>query len=175
MDPWAVLGVPRGASQAEIKAAFREKSKLCHPDMVPEPGRADAERAFKQLSEAYSRLTLAHSPRLTYHAARPAAHARAWAPGGGPPRRFGLGLLIGLLFGPAIFTTVFVSNKLHNYDKEEFPDGLFSRATSNPFLREDLRPAVTQKPPCWLPVVERWISALSGRPASGDASAGTAR
>jgi curved DNA-binding protein CbpA len=32
-DPYAVLGVPPGASKADIKAAFRKKAKAHHPDM----------------------------------------------------------------------------------------------------------------------------------------------
>jgi curved DNA-binding protein CbpA len=34
-DPWEVLGVSPGASQEEIKKAWREKVKKTHPDLNP--------------------------------------------------------------------------------------------------------------------------------------------
>jgi curved DNA-binding protein len=49
-DYYAVLGVPRTASQAEIKKAFRKLARQHHPDA--KPGDAAAERAFKELNEA---------------------------------------------------------------------------------------------------------------------------
>lgn len=33
LDPWAVLGIKENASEAEITAAFRSKSKIYHPDV----------------------------------------------------------------------------------------------------------------------------------------------
>ncbi len=49
-DYYAVLGVPKTASQAEIKKAFRKLARQHHPDA--KPGDAAAERAFKELNEA---------------------------------------------------------------------------------------------------------------------------
>jgi DnaJ-class molecular chaperone len=49
-DYYAVLGVPRTASQAEIKRAFRKLAREHHPDVRPDD-RA-AERRFKEISEA---------------------------------------------------------------------------------------------------------------------------
>jgi DnaJ-class molecular chaperone len=49
-DYYAVLGVPRTASQAEIKRAFRKLAREHHPDVRPDD-RA-AERRFKDISEA---------------------------------------------------------------------------------------------------------------------------
>ncbi len=54
IDYYAVLGVERTATQADIKRAFREKVRSCHPDA--NPGDADAERRFKEINEAYSVL-----------------------------------------------------------------------------------------------------------------------
>ena len=49
-DYYAVLGVPKTASQAEIKKAFRKLARQHHPDA--KPGDAAAERRFKEINEA---------------------------------------------------------------------------------------------------------------------------
>lgn len=49
-DYYAVLGVPRAASQAEIKKAFRKLARQHHPDA--KPGDTTAERRFKEVNEA---------------------------------------------------------------------------------------------------------------------------
>ena len=53
-DYYAVLGVPRTASQAEIKRAFRKLAREHHPDV--RPGDRAAERRFKEVSEAHEVL-----------------------------------------------------------------------------------------------------------------------
>lgn len=50
-DYYKILGVPREASQKDIKAAFRKLAKLYHPDQNPQ----HAEK-FKDLNEAYEVL-----------------------------------------------------------------------------------------------------------------------
>lgn len=54
-DPYAVLGVKRDASDAEIKAAFRKLAKKYHPDV--NPGDAEVERRFKEAGTAYDVLS----------------------------------------------------------------------------------------------------------------------
>jgi DnaJ-class molecular chaperone len=49
-DYYAVLGVPRTASAAEIKKAFRKLAREHHPDA--KPGDSAAERRFKEVNEA---------------------------------------------------------------------------------------------------------------------------
>ncbi len=53
-DYYEVLGVRRDASPDDIKRAFRKLALECHPDR--NPGDAEAEARFKELSEAYSVL-----------------------------------------------------------------------------------------------------------------------
>lgn len=48
------LGVPKNASQDEIKKAYRNLAKKYHPDVCKEPG---AEEKFKTINEAYSVLS----------------------------------------------------------------------------------------------------------------------
>jgi curved DNA-binding protein len=49
-DYYKTLGVPRTASQAEIKKAFRKLAREVHPDL--KPGDKTAERRFKDINEA---------------------------------------------------------------------------------------------------------------------------
>jgi curved DNA-binding protein len=54
-DYYAVLGVPRSATQAEIKKAYRKLARQHHPDA--KPGDATAERTFKDVNEANAVLS----------------------------------------------------------------------------------------------------------------------
>lgn len=54
-DYYEILGVPRDASQADIKKAFRQLALKYHPDR--RPGDKEAEEKFKEINEAYSCLS----------------------------------------------------------------------------------------------------------------------
>lgn len=57
-DPYKVLGLQRGASQEEIKAAYRELVKKYHPDKYQGNPLADlAEEKLREINEAYDQLT----------------------------------------------------------------------------------------------------------------------
>ena len=54
-DPYATLGVARGASEADIKKAYRKLAKELHPDRNRDNPKA-AER-FSQVTNAYDLLS----------------------------------------------------------------------------------------------------------------------
>ncbi|MCR5799042.1 MAG: molecular chaperone DnaJ [Lachnospiraceae bacterium] len=54
-DYYEVLGVSKTADDAELKKAYRALAKKYHPDM--NPGDAEAEKKFKEASEAYAVLS----------------------------------------------------------------------------------------------------------------------
>ncbi len=53
-DYYDVLGIGKGASDQEIKAAFRRLAKECHPDRCN--GDSTSETRFKEVNEAYEAL-----------------------------------------------------------------------------------------------------------------------
>jgi molecular chaperone DnaJ len=86
-DYYGALGVPQNADAAAIKKAYRKLAQELHPDK--NPGNAEAESRFKEVSEAYDVLS-DPKRRGEYDDARRlfgagGAGARAGFPGGGFP------------------------------------------------------------------------------------------
>lgn len=54
-DYYAILGVPKGAAEKDIKSAYRKLARKWHPDANPDNAKA-AEEKFKEISEAYEVL-----------------------------------------------------------------------------------------------------------------------
>ncbi len=93
-DYYEVLGVERGADDATIKKAYRQLAKKYHPDM--NPGDAEAEKKFKEASEAYAILSDADKRRQYDQFGHSAFE------GGGAGGGFG-----GFDFGGADFSDIF--------------------------------------------------------------------
>lgn len=114
-DPYGVLGVPRTASDEEIRRAYRKLAKELHPDLNPKSGTA-AEDRFKKVTAAYEiigdatkrqqfdrgEIDAAGEPRRRYqraHAGGPFRGPGAGGAGGARPEDFGIGDIFSDLFG----------------------------------------------------------------------------
>src|SRR5437762_1106049 len=63
-DYYEILGVERGASEDEIRRAFRRLARQHHPDVSSEDG---ANARFKEINEAYEVLSDAEKRRTYDH------------------------------------------------------------------------------------------------------------
>ncbi len=91
-DYYATLGVPKTASQAEIKKAYRKLARELHPDTNTDPA---AEKRFKEANEAHAVLTdpekrkqydeLGANWQAYQHAGYGSGGATDWAGFGGAP------------------------------------------------------------------------------------------
>lgn len=106
-DYYEVLGVPRSASEADLKKAFRKLARQYHPDANPNDPQA-AER-FKEIGQAYSVLSdpekRSQYDQLGHTAFTAAQNGGAGGPGADPSGFGGFGFedLFESMFGESIF------------------------------------------------------------------------
>jgi molecular chaperone DnaJ len=81
-DYYEVLGVTRGAGEAELKSAFRKLAMKYHPDRNPDD--KDAEIRFKEINEAYQVLSDPQKRAAYDRFGHAAVDGSAGGPGGGP-------------------------------------------------------------------------------------------
>lgn len=94
-DFYAVLGVSKDASEADLKKTYRKLARQYHPDS--NPGDAAAESKFKEISEAYSVLS-DKEQRKEYDQVR-AMGSGARFTAGGPGGQGGFEDVFGGMFG----------------------------------------------------------------------------
>jgi DnaJ-class molecular chaperone len=86
-DYYSILGVPRNATDEDIKKAYRKLASAHHPDKVPEAEKAAAEVKFKEVKEAFEALETAErraqydNPRQNHSGMPPGMEdvLRAWS------------------------------------------------------------------------------------------------
>ncbi|MBD0328704.1 MAG: molecular chaperone DnaJ [Thermoleophilia bacterium] len=77
-DYYEILGVPRTASEGEIKKAFRRLAREVHPDVSDAP---DAQERFREVAEAYEVLSKAETRELYDRYGRAGLRGRGYEPG----------------------------------------------------------------------------------------------
>jgi DnaJ-class molecular chaperone len=131
-DYYAILGVPRTATQKEIKAAFRKLARKHHPDMNQnDPA---AERRFKEINEANEVLSDPKKRRLYDEVGPRWREYEAWEKAGRPgPAPFGGTQFDGRGGGPQVEYRTVSPDELESLfgDADPFSDffhSMFGRA-----------------------------------------------
>ncbi|SFL01361.1 molecular chaperone DnaJ [Geodermatophilus ruber] len=96
-DYYGVLGLSRGATDAEIKKAYRRLARDLHPDVNPDPG---AKERFQEVNRAYQALTDPEKRRIVDLGGDPFDNGAGAGPGPFSGAGFGgLGDIMDAFFG----------------------------------------------------------------------------
>src|SRR5687767_11102396 len=96
-DYYEVLGLSRGASEADVKSAYRKLAVRYHPDK--NPGDHEAEEKFKEAAEAYTVLSDAEQRARYDRFGHAGVSSGAGAAGWGAAGFGGIEDILGDLFG----------------------------------------------------------------------------
>jgi molecular chaperone DnaJ len=97
-DYYGVLGLTRGASDSDIKRAYRRMARDLHPDVNPDPG---AKERFQEVTRAYEALTDPEKRRIVDLGGDPFDTSPAGSAGGFTGGFGGLGDIMDAFFGGA--------------------------------------------------------------------------
>lgn len=118
-----ILGLDRGATKEEVKAAYHKLALKKHPDLVDTALKAEAEANFKQIAEAYTSLSTSQASYRVGKSFGPSRGIRR-----GSFAYYGLGSIPFVLI---IGTTLFLGGmRLSSAYKQSKKDSL----SRNPFL-----------------------------------------
>src|SRR4051794_9328077 len=95
-DYYGVLGLPHGASDSDIKRAYRRMARDLHPDVNPDP---EAKERFQEVTRAYEALTDPEKRRIVDLGGDPFDSSPAGGAGGFPGGFGGLGDIMDAFFG----------------------------------------------------------------------------
>ncbi len=121
-DYYEVLGVPRSASQDDIKKAYRKMAREHHPDVAANTDKTEAEKRFKEINEAYQVLSDSQKKKM-YDQFGHAAFGGASGSGagaGGPFGGFGGFGSQGGKWGPFSYTYTSTGNAGNGADFDPF-------------------------------------------------------
>ena len=104
-DYYKTLGVPRGASEADLKKSFRKLAREFHPDVAKD--KKKAEEKFKEINEAYEVLSDPAKRKKYDELGADWKSGADFRPSGGQPRGFRGGRSADFEFGGTGFSDFF--------------------------------------------------------------------
>lgn len=78
-DPYRVLGVSSGASEEEVKAAYRHLAKKYHPDLHPDD--PEAAQKMNEINAAYEQIKNPVKTQTAYRSAEPDGYSAGYSYG----------------------------------------------------------------------------------------------